>query len=290
MRLSEKVDRGIFTRLIEVFPPTFSLEAAKEPLIGIRQKMRDTVTRVKKIENLADGIIVADVKDPGRLQLASVYTAAVLKDELGTEVIPVIPTRDMNKKAIRTAFLTCLSLGLESVSVVWGDAYDSGDGVRNVYDYRTLAYAVEDLRLLSDRADVPATILAPVNIAKTDTKRGLRLATSRLKAGADCLLAQPPTSDVSHTLAKHVRLLSKAGLEKKVLHNVFPFRSAEDIEACRVRFGWEIPRELDKLALEGERRLLREARAVVEAIEGQHLPGVYVSTRGRPELARFILD
>jgi 5,10-methylenetetrahydrofolate reductase len=290
LRLSEKVRRGVFTRLIEVFPPNFSLEAGKEPLIGLKQKMRDTVARVKKIENLADAILVADMKDQGKLQVASIYTAAVLRDELGIEVIPVIPTRDMNKKAIRTAFLTCLSMGLESVSVVWGDRYGPEDGARNVYDYSTLAATVEDLRTLADRADIPATLLAPVNITATSTKRGMRLAETRLKAGADCLLAQPPTSDVSHTLAKHVELLKKTGLEKKVLHNVFPFRSKEDIEACRVRFGWDLPKELDNIALDGERRLLREARAVVEALEAQKLPGVYVSTRGRPELARYILD
>ena len=83
MKLSERMDRGIFTTLIEVFPPNFSAEAAREPLIGIKQKMRDMVARVRKIEDLADAILVADMKDPGRLQLASVYTAAVLRDELG---------------------------------------------------------------------------------------------------------------------------------------------------------------------------------------------------------------
>jgi 5,10-methylenetetrahydrofolate reductase len=290
LKLSEKMERGIFTRLIEIFPPNFAIETAKEPLIGIKQKLRDTITRVQKIENLADAIIVADMKDPARLQLASVYTAAVLKDELGAEVIPVIPMRDANRKAVRTTFLTCLSLGLESVSLVWGDRFSRGDGAQNVYDFRSLSDAVLEARQLADRSDVQATLLTPVNIAMLSGKRGVRLATSRLESGADCLLSQPPTSDVSKTLARHVSLLRKSGLEKRVLHNVFPFRSKEDLDACRERFGWDLPRELDKIALQGEPSLLREARRVVEALEAQNLPGVYVSTRGRPELARFILD
>lgn len=290
MKLSEKMERGIFTRLIEIFPPNFSGETAKEPLIGIKQKMRDTITRVQKIENLADAIIVADMKDSGRLQLASIYTAAVLKDELGAEVIPVIPMRDANRKAVRTAFLTCLSLGLESVSLVWGDRYGDGDGVQNVYDYRSLADALAESRQLADRSDVAATLLAPVNIPTLASKRGTSLANSRLESGADCLIAQPPTSDVSVTLKRHVTLLKESGLEKKVLHNVFPFRSKEDLEACRARFGWDLPKQLDRIAAEGEPSLLREARRVVEKIEAQELPGVYVSTRGKPELARFILD
>ncbi len=284
------MDRGIFTTIIEVFPPNFSLEAAREPLIGIKQKMRDTVARVRKIEGLADAILVADMKDPARLQLASIYTAAVLKDELGAEVIPVIPTRDMNRKAIRSMFLTCLSLGLESVSFVWGDPYAEGDGSKNVYDFRSLAEAIGEARALADRADVSATLLAPVDISALAKPRGVRLAGSRLKAGADALLAQPPTSDLSHTLGKHVEELKRNHLHKKVLHNVFPFRSRDDIRACRERFGWDLPPELEKIALEGERGLLREARGVADALRGQGLPGIYVSTRGKPELARYILD
>ncbi len=34
------MERGVFTTLIEIFPPNFSVETAKEPLIGIKQKMQ----------------------------------------------------------------------------------------------------------------------------------------------------------------------------------------------------------------------------------------------------------
>src|ERR1039458_655718 len=167
------MERGGFTTLIEIFPPNFSIETAKEPLIGIKQKLRDTVARVRRISDLADAILVADMKDPARLQLASIYTAAILKDELGVEVIPVIPTRDMNRKAIRSMFLSCLSLGLESVSLVWGDRYAKGDGTKNVYDYRSLAQAVAESRALAERADVNATLFSPVDITALDGSKGL---------------------------------------------------------------------------------------------------------------------
>ena len=82
------------------------------------------VARVRKIGDLADAILVADMKEPGRLQLGEhLHRRHPEGGQLGAEVIPVIPTRDMNRKAIRTMFLTCLSLGLESVSLVWGDRY-----------------------------------------------------------------------------------------------------------------------------------------------------------------------
>jgi 5,10-methylenetetrahydrofolate reductase len=290
LRLGERVSRGLFTTLIEVFPPNFSAETAREPLIGIKQKMRDMIARVRRIEDLADAILVTDQKDPSRLQLASVYTSAVLKDELGTEVIPVVPMRDMNRKAVRTTFLTCLSLGLESVSLVWGDRYGNGDGFRNVYDFRSLAEALSEVRGLAERSDVSATLLAPVDISALGGKRGARMAADRLSSGADVLLAQPPTSDVAYTLEKHMERLSANHLEHRVLPNIFPFRSREDIVACRERFGWDLPRALETIAEEGEPGLLREARAVAEAAKERGLPGIYVSTRGKPELARYILD
>ncbi|HUI00513.1 MAG TPA: methylenetetrahydrofolate reductase [Nitrososphaerales archaeon] len=291
MRLAERLRRGIFTTVVEVFPPNFSSEATKEPLLGLKQKTQDVVSRVKKVENLADCLVVADMKDLGRLKLSSVYTAATLKQELDLEVIPVIAVRDSNRSAVRTLFLSALSYGLDSVMLVWGDKYLDGEGSANVYDYPSLSHAIKEMRTLADRANVDATILAPVNVATLDTKKGAEIAASRIASGADCLLAQPPTSDASVAFPEHLRLVTASGLRSNILLNVFPFRDREDIEACRKRFGWRIPQEADRLADEGgEARLIKESKNVVEKMREDRLPGVYVSTRGRPELARFILD
>lgn len=291
MRLAERLRRGIFTTMVEIFPPNFSAEMAKEPLLGLRQKTQDIVARMKKVEHLADCILVADMKDVGRLKLSSVYAAATLKQELDIEVIPVIGARDSNRSAVRTLFLSALSYGLDSVMLVWGDKYAEGDGSSNVYDYPSLSAVVKEMRELADRANVKATILAPVNVAALGTKKGDEIALSRIKSGADCLLAQPPTTDVTETLARHEKALEEKELKNRVLLNVFPFTSKEDIDACRKRFGWDISASLDRMAVEGgEARLLKESRSVVEKMRDDRLPGVYVSTRGKPELARFILD
>jgi hypothetical protein len=291
LRLAERLKRGIFTTVVEVFPPNFSAETAKEPLLGLRQKSQDVLSRVRKVENLVDCFVVADMKDLGRLKLSSIYTAAMLKEELDTEVVPVIAVRDANRSAVRTLFLTALSYGLTSVMLVWGDKYKEGEGSANVYDYPSLSEAIAEMRALSDRANIEATILAPVNVAALETKKGAAIASSRLKSGADCLLAQPPTSDTSVTLPEHLRLLDGKGMRQNVLLNVFPFRGKEDIDACRARFGWKIPDVTDRLAAEGgEARLIKESKLVVEKLRENGLPGVYVSTRGKPELARFILD
>jgi 5,10-methylenetetrahydrofolate reductase len=291
LRLAERLKRGIFTTVVEIFPPNFSAETAKEPLLGLRQKTQDVVSRVRKVENLVDCFVVADMKDMGRLKLSSIYTAAMLKQELDTEVIPVIAVRDSNRSAVRTLFLTALSYGIDSVMLVWGDKYVDGEGSANVYDYPSLSEAIKEMRELADRANISATILAPVNVGTLETKKGASIAASRLESGADCLLAQPPTSDVSVAFPEHLRLLDGKNLRQDVLLNVFPFRDKADIEACRARFGWKIPDVVDRLAAEGgEARLIKESKMVVEKMRENRLPGVYVSTRGKPELARFILD
>jgi len=291
LRLAERLKRGIFTTVVEVFPPNFSAETAKEPLLGLRQKTQDVISRVRKVENLVDCFVVADMKDLGRLKLSSIYTAAMLKQELDTEVIPVIAVRDSNRSGVRTLFLTALSYGLDSVMLVWGDRYNEGEGSANVYDYPSLSDALREMRALADRANVNATILAPVNVATLETKKGASIAASRLESGADCLLAQPPTSDVSVTLPEHLRLLDGKNMRGNVLLNIFPFRSKEDMDSCTARFGWKIPDVAYRLAEEGgEARLIKESKMVVEKMRESRLPGVYVSTRGRPELARFILD
>ncbi|MDV3293218.1 MAG: methylenetetrahydrofolate reductase [Nitrososphaerales archaeon] len=285
-----KRSQNSFTSVVEVFPPVFSLSEAKEPVLGLRQKMRDFVERVRRIEDLTDAVLVADTKDPGRMKLSAVVSASVLKEETGMDAIPVITARDSNRPSVVSSLLTAYSLGLNGVMVVWGDRYAEGDGAKNVYNFSSLSELVATARSLANRAGVKCRILAPVDLTSLGTEKGLRLAKERLSSGADILLAQPPTTDSVSALPKHAKLLSRTGLAGRVFLNVFPFRDLQDIEACREKFGWELPQRLDSIAVGGESALLLEARRVAAAIQQKGFPGVYVTTRGKPEVARFILD
>lgn len=278
-----------FTSIVEIFPPVFSVSEEVEPSIGLRQKTRDFVERVGRIKHLADSFLVADVKDPTRMKLPTVLSASILRERAGVDAIPVITARDSNRVAIVSSLLSAFAYGLTSVMLVWGDSYD-GQGPKNVYDFRSLSDAIELARDLARRCGISCRFLAPVNIHTLGTKRGLALARGRLASGADMLLAQPPTTDSVSALQEHAGLLTKAGLDERVLLNVFPFRDLEDIETCRRKFGWKLPRRLDSIGRRGESALLLEAKRVADAIERLGLPGVYVTTRGRPEVARFILD
>ncbi|TLY14134.1 MAG: hypothetical protein E6K84_02935 [Thaumarchaeota archaeon] len=290
LKLRQKLERRDFLRIVEVFPPNFTAERDREPLIGLRQKTRDFLERVKKIQNLADAILVADVKDLSRLKLGTIYSAAMVQEEVGIEAVPVITARDSNRPAIRSAILTALSLGLDSLMFVWGDTY-ADDGAKNVYDYTGVGEMMIEAGALFERAGVRPTFFAPIDLATLDAPRGRRLAHSRLKSGAEYLLAQPPTADVSYTFPSHMRTLRRRRLNSRVLLNVFPFRSSDDIEYCRKKFGWDIPPHLGAIAEKGgEPELLSEAKRVADRLRAVGCQGVYVSTRGRPELARFILD
>jgi hypothetical protein len=275
---------------VEVFPPNFSSDEEKEPVIGLRQKKRDFVERVRRLQEVADAILVADVKDTGRLKLSAVQSAALIKDTAGIEAIPVITARDSNKPAVLSSVVTALSLGLTSLMLVWGDRYSSSDGAKNVYDFSSLSELLKETRRLSIRSNTKCRLLAPVDLSLLNSERGLRLARDRLRSGAELLLAQPPTTDAEETLPKHAKLLAKAGLLDRVMLNVFPFRDSSDVEGCRRKFGWDLPARLDRIARGGERALLKEARGVAVGIRREGLAGVYVSTRGKPEHARFILD
>lgn len=290
MSLRTRTGRGEFVTIIEVFPPSFNLDPEKEPSIGIREKARDFLERVKRVHQLADAILIAEVKDASRLKLSTVHSAALLKEELGIESIPVITARDSNRAAVRSTVLTALSLGIDSVMLVWGDKFTDQEGTSNVYDYRSLSEMISETRRLAERAEVDLTILAPVDLSLLLTGKGLRMTEKRLHDGASLLLAQPPTTDASSTLSRHIETVRGLDLGSRILLNVFPFRSKQDVDTCRVRFGWDLPPSLDYAATGGEPQLLKEARRVSEGIRNAGIGGVYVSTRGKPELARFILD
>lgn len=279
-----------FVTLVEVFPPTFSLDPGREPDIGLREKSRDFVERVRRVRHLADAVLVAEVKDAGRVRLSAVHSAALLREEAGVEAVPVITARDSNRAGVRSAVLTAFALGIESLMLAWGDRYTEADGIGNAYDYDGLSEMLAEARLLAERAGVRAELFAPVDLTRLSSKKGVEMTRQRVRSGATRLLAQPPTTDAFATLAQHVRTLSDLDLKSKILLNVFPFRGTSDVDACRTRFGWKLPHQLDELALGGEPPLLKEARRVSEQIREAGLPGVYVSTRGRPELARFILE
>ncbi len=241
------------------------------------------------IRRHADVFLVATVKNPKYLRFSSLEAARILQDSLKVEASPTIVVRDANRFEVLSSIISSFAVGLDTIALVWGDNYPQEVGSTNVRDFTSLSEAIGDAVGIARRSRVKARIFAPVDLSKLDTPEGSRLARARLEAGAQLLLAQPPTTDGGETFEKHQSLLERTGLADKVILNVFPFRSAEDLGFCERYFGWKLPDSLRKTAERGKAALLEEAEEVATKIKAQGLPGVYLSTRGEPDIAGKIL-
>ncbi|MDE1858149.1 MAG: hypothetical protein KGI26_03670 [Thaumarchaeota archaeon] len=276
-----------FLRVVEVLPPLFRMSS--RDLRGADADVRRFTSDVRKFRRYADIVLVANVKDQKVLKLDTVHLASTLQEALGVASAPVIVVRDQNRPQFLTSVLTALLGGAGSVMVAWGDDYPGGTA-SNVRDFESLAGALAEAASLRRVARPDATLLAPVNVERLSEPRELALAEKRLAAGADLLLAQPPTTDAEVTFERHLALLEKAGLREKVLLNVFPFMGRSDVSRYERKFGWRLPARLHDAARGGRAPLLEAERAVVRRIRRERLPGVYLSTRGDISLARDVLS
>jgi 5,10-methylenetetrahydrofolate reductase len=275
-----------FLRVVEVFPPILPHSSGER--VSIKQGVERFVSGVGSVREYCDLVLVADVKDPGILKFSSVQAAALLEREAGVRAAPVIVARDSNRPRLLSDILTAYGLGLRNLMIAWGDRYRASEP-RNVYDFPDLASVISEARGIANRAGIKARILAPVNLDALGNLRGVSTARGRLKAGADLLLAQPPTTDSKSTLENHSRLLDATSLKGVVLPGVFPFTDSADVLRCEEKFGWRLPKGLHETARKGAPNLLAEAREVISALPLRGFPGVCVSTRGDPTYARRLL-
>ena len=239
---------------------------------------------------MGDVFLVANVKSPALLKVSSVEASRLLQERIGVNAAPVVVARDMNRAEFLSTALTAMSLGLNSMMLAWGDRYPKSVRSTNVRDFSSLSEAIRAVAEIRRRAGSAIHLLAPVDLTRLESDEGVVKAKRRLTSGVDYLLAQPPTTNTGPTFEKHLALLDSSGLRGKVLLGVFPFRSMKDLSECEKNFGWRLPQALHRAAAGGERPLLRIAREVVRAVRKAGLPGVYVSTRGRPSVAERLLS
>jgi 5,10-methylenetetrahydrofolate reductase len=272
-------------RAVEVFQPVFR---PGSPTLDIRGGMDELVSDVRDIRDRCDVVLVGDHKDPRLLKFSSIQTAALLEGEAGVKAAPVIVARDSNRAQTLSAIVTAYGLGLTNLMLAWGDRYPAG-GPANVYDFPSLSAVIAEARTIAESAGLKVRLFAPVDLRTLGSPGGIRVARSRLRAGADLLLAQPPTTDSEGVLDAHADLVRAARLKESVLLGVFPFRSEHDLVSCEGFFGWSLPRSLHKLAGRGEDALIAEARRVSAKLRSRGFVGVYLSTRGTPRIARRLL-
>ena len=237
----------------------------------------------------ADVFLVANVKDPALMKLDPVQTATMLREVLGVDAAPVLVVRDQNRPRFLSAALTGIHAELRWMMIAWGDDFPPSAKATNVRDYSSLAGAIRDAAAVRSRANSPTKFFAPVDIRTLASPAGVKVAKGRLRAGADMLLAQPPTTD-NDAYASHTSLVERAGLKDRVLLNVFPFKDAQDIRRCEGMFGWRFSKKLHEAAAEGGEALSKLGSGVIRRLRSEGYPGVYVTARRDPKVPERLLS
>ncbi len=279
-----------FLRVVEVFPPLFQFHEGGDEPLGLEDKTKSFVEGVRRIRDFGDLFLVANIKKPELLKLSTVEAAYLLQDRLGVKAAPVIVARDMNRLQFLSTAVTAISFELDSAMIAWGDRYPVSAKVTNVRDFPSLSAALREVDSIRRQARSTIRLLAPVDVGRLSNPRGVASAKERLTAGADFLLAQPPTTDAESTLDHHSSLLERAGLKDRVLLSVFPFRNRRDVEECEREFGWKLPRRLHANVARGESTLLELERATIRRLRSEGFPGVYLATRGDPSVVESLLS
>ena len=278
-----------FVRVVEVFPPLFPSSSRKGSHIDLQKGVRRFIDDARRVRGFADILLIADVKNPNLLELSTIEAAALLKERARLEAAPVVVVRDFNRRQFLSAVLTVLSLELGHLMLAWGDDSPARSGAARGRDFGSLAQAVREAALLRKRTAAPTRFLAPVNVELLPSRGELARARGRLRAGAEYLLAQPPTTD-PEALDRHQSILRDAGLQERVLLNVFPFRDSKDVRECEAYFGWRLPESLHRVAEKGQRALLEAESEVVRSARSRGFPGIYLNTRGSPSVVETLLS
>jgi 5,10-methylenetetrahydrofolate reductase len=303
VRLSELVREANFIRIVEVFPPAFPKPKTGN---GVSSRKFDLALRfeqlaeaIGRVESIADAFSIPELKDDQRVHLNSVGVASELKRRTGNDIIPTLTLRDSNVRNLLGSISFAIFAGLENMLLVRGDPFlgeKNGNGnlqSKNVYDYVKVSSLVSSVRNLeaSISSEHPICILSPVNLFRSSHPKYINTLKERELAGVDLFIAEQMFDDLESYLGR-IRTLRKSGVSKPIIHSLFPLKNYEDAVYCQEKFGWSIPKsEMEQLRIGGPGYGLEMARRRYRwLLDNSHLvEGVSISTRGNPEVARFVM-
>ena len=296
MRLSDLARSGHFIRIVEVFPPAIP---SPEDLKSIQKfdlnlRFDRLVQGLIRTEPFTDAFSLPELKDGNRIHLNSVGIATELRRRTGSAVIPTITLRDANKHNLLGMITYALFAGIENILFVRGDPY--GDNKfkdpKNVYDIGKVSSLISTARKMESHitSEYPLCILSPINLAKSSDDSYLKTVKERELSGVDIFLGEQMFEDLDAYLAR-VEAIRKYGIQKPIVHSIFPLKDDEDAIGLVQKFGWGITDfELANLKKGGSRYGLEMARERYRSLlrHKDLVQGVSVSTRGNPEVARYI--
>lgn len=296
MRLSDLAKTGQFIRIIEIFAPVLPApdEITKIQKFDLNLRFERIVQGILRTEPLADAFSLPELKDRNRIHLNSVGIATELKRRTGTTLIPTITLRDSNRHNLLGTISFALFAGIENLLIVRGDPYSNGGSKepKNVYDIGKVSNLISTVRKIESyiSMDLPLCILSPINLAKSGDESYLKTIIERELSGVDIFLAEQMFEDIESYLAR-IEVVRKFGISRPIVHSIFPIKDYEDGINLVQKFGWNISEfELANLKREGPKYGIGMARQRYRALLHRRdlAQGVSISTRGNPEVARFV--
>ncbi len=296
MRLSDLAKNGQFIRIIEIFPPVLPSpdEVTKEQKFDLNLRFERILQGIMRTEHLADAFSLPELKDGNRIHLNTVGIATEIKRRTGIAVIPTITLRDSNKHNLLGTISFALFAGIENLLIVRGDPYSNEQSKepKNVYDISKVSNLISTARKMESHIsnDRELCILSPINLAKSDDESYLNTVKEREYSGVDIFLAEQMFDDTESYLGR-IEKVREFGISRPIVHSIFPIKDYEDGVNLVDKFGWKISEfELANLKKEGPRYGLDMARQRYRALLHRKdlAQGVSISTRGNPEVARFV--
>lgn len=296
MRLSELAGSGHFIRIIEVFPPAMPSPESLEPVQKFDLSLRfdRLIQGLIRTEALADAFSLPELKDGNRVHLNSIGVATEIKRRTGSEVIPTITLRDANRHNLLGMLTYALFAGIENLLIVRGDPYgdNSYRDPKNVYDVSKVSSLISTTRKLESHiaSEHALCVLSPINLRKSSDEAYLKTVKERELSGVDLFIGEQMFEDLETYLAR-IEAIRKYGIHKPIVHSIFPLKDDEDAASLVQKFGWGINDfELANLKKGGARYGLETARERYRALLSHKdlIQGVSISTRGNPEVARYI--
>jgi len=237
--------------------------------------------RTGRLQPYVDAVNVTD-GSRARVRMAGLFAAAVIRRELGMEVIAHVTTRDRNRIALQADLLGAYALGVRSMLAVTGDPPGDGDepeaktvGDLDVAGIIRLAVALNAGRTASGRELEGRTELlvgCGANPNAEDLDKELNKLKPRLEAGAAFVQTQP-VFDLERALA-FAQAVRPLGVP--VLFGILPLRSAERARYFNAIPGMRVPPALiERLERGGEQEglqaALEMARGLAPVARGLHL-------------------
>jgi 5,10-methylenetetrahydrofolate reductase len=296
LRLSDLAKNGQFIRIIEIFPPVLPSpeEVTKIQKFDLNLRFERILQGVLRTEPLADAFSLPELRDGNRVHLNSVGVATEIKRRTGIAIIPTITLRDSNRHNLLGTISFALFAGIENLLIVRGDPYADRDTKepKNVYDVSKVSSLISTVRKMESQVSGGSAlcILSPINLAKSEDETYLKTVKEREYSGVDIFLAEQMFDDIDSYMSR-IERVRKFGISKPIVHSIFPIKDYEDGVNLVKKFGWNISEfELSNLKRDGPRYGLDMARQRYRALLHRKdlAQGVSLSTRGNPEVARFV--